>query len=73
VRRERAITLSHFWLHGSPPGSRNRDRVVLAVRPRPVTRWRFHLFSILIGFGVATLCATGFLFLVHMFEDFGKE
>lgn len=31
------------------------------------------MFSILVGFGVATLCATGFLFLVHMFEDFGKE
>lgn len=39
----------------------------------PSPAGEFHLFSILIGFGVATLCATGLLFLVHMFEDFGKE
>jgi hypothetical protein len=28
-----------------------------------------HMFSILVGFGVATLCATAFLFLMHMAED----
>jgi hypothetical protein len=28
-----------------------------------------HLFSILVSFGVATLCATAFLFLMHMAED----
>jgi hypothetical protein len=27
------------------------------------------LFSIIVGFGVATLCATVFLFVVQMFED----
>jgi len=28
------------------------------------------LFSILVGFGVVTLFATGFLFVAHMLEDF---
>ena len=29
-----------------------------------------HVFSIVIGFGVATLLATGFLFVAQMLEDF---
>ena len=28
------------------------------------------LYSILVGFGVVTLFATGFLFVMHMLEDF---
>lgn len=39
----------------------------------PSPAGEFHLFSLLVGFGVATLCATAFLFVVHMFEDLGKE
>jgi hypothetical protein len=29
------------------------------------------MFSLVIGFGVATLCATVLLFLLQMLEDFG--
>jgi hypothetical protein len=36
---------------------------------RFIAYWSTHLFSILVGFGVATLCATAFLFLMHMAED----
>jgi hypothetical protein len=30
------------------------------------------MFSVVIGFGVATLVATGFLFVVQMLEDFRR-
>ena len=29
-----------------------------------------HLFSIVVGFGVGTLLATGLLFVMHILEDF---
>ena len=31
-----------------------------------------HVFSVVIGFGVATLLATGFLFVAQMLEDFRR-
>jgi hypothetical protein len=41
-----------------------RSRVTGDLSPTGV----FNVFSILVGFGVATLCATAFLFLMHMAE-----
>jgi len=42
-----------------------RSRVTGDLSPTGV----LNVFSILVGFGVASLCATAFLFLMHMAED----
>jgi hypothetical protein len=52
----------HLARHG-PTRSRVAGRVSLP--------GEIYMFSLVIGFGVATLCATVLLFLLQMLEDFG--
>jgi hypothetical protein len=63
----RAFTISTLAIRaprGAPQSSRTRAAGV-ASHPGAIK-----LFSILVGFGVVTLFATGFLFVAHMLEDF---
>jgi len=59
--------------HFNPGRSRAAWRAAVvphAGRRRGFAFWRYQMLSILVGFGVVTLFATGFLFVAHMLEDF---
>ena len=57
----------------------NPSRAAWRAPPQSARTWvagatrhcgEIHVFSVVIGFGVATLFATGFLFVVQMVDDF---
>lgn len=63
IRRFNPCRSRAAW-RAAPPSSRTRVAGVAS------HSGEIKLFSILVGFGVVTLFATGFLFVAHMLEDF---